>query len=308
MPRHFAGLRGAAILPTNHFQLVGRIIGDLVDFQATGVVHGPAGTGKTYAVEAALEALRDGAAASIATVSLAFPSRPTMRLVADELLRALTGSKAPSSRSRFYLTAALTDLLTAAPRLVVDEAQRLTGDCIELLRHLHDHPDTRFALLYVGGDGCWEVLSREPMLRSRVFRRLPFQAIKRAQVPTLMRGYHPIYADRSPEYAAYRARHLELERELRLCGLIRDKGVPTKAEASADVQYSLRLTRGDHLGDPENPFAEPPWWRRPRLDDGQHLQEQLYGSSDTEGEPWPDPSPPDLSWLDDRPPAEDHSA
>ncbi|MFI6536752.1 AAA family ATPase [Nonomuraea sp. NPDC050547] len=198
MPRHFAGLHGAVTLPTNHFQLVGRIIGDLVDFHATGVVHGPAGTGKTYAVEAALEALRGGTAAgsatSITTVNLAFPSRPTMRLVADELLRALTGSKVPSSRSRFYLTAALTDLLTAAPRLVVvDEAQRLTGDCIELLRHLHDHPDTRFALLYVGGDGCWEVLSREPMLRSRVFRRLPFQAIKRDQVPALMRGYHPIY-------------------------------------------------------------------------------------------------------------------
>ncbi|MEU4704719.1 hypothetical protein [Nonomuraea dietziae] len=46
-------------------------------------------------------------------------------------------------------------------------------------------------------------------------------------------------------------------------------GIPTKAEASADVQYSLRLTRG---------------------------------------EPWPDPSPPDLSWLDDQPPAGDHSA
>ncbi|GAA2379123.1 hypothetical protein GCM10010404_39340 [Nonomuraea africana] len=193
MPRHFAGLHGAATLPTNHFQLVGRIIGDLVDHQATGVVHGPAGTGKTYAVEAALETLRDGTAAgtatTIATVNLAFPSRPTMRLVADELLRALTGSKAPSSRSRFYLTAALIDLLTAAPRLVViDEAQRLTGDCIELLRHLHDHPDTRFALLYVGGDGGWEVLSREPMLRSRVFRRLPFQAIKHLHPVGELRG------------------------------------------------------------------------------------------------------------------------
>ena len=50
---------------------------------------------------------------------------------------------------------------------MIDEAQRLNGDCIELLRHLHDHPHTRFALLYVGGDGCWEVLSREPMLASR---------------------------------------------------------------------------------------------------------------------------------------------
>ncbi|MEU7899867.1 hypothetical protein AB0B45_44370 [Nonomuraea sp. NPDC049152] len=116
-----------------------------------------------------------------------------------------------------------------------------------------------------------------------------------------------IWCGRSPEYAAFRAQHLGLERELRLCGLIRDKGVPTKAEASADVQYSLRLTRGDHLIDPDRPFAEPPWWRRPRLDDGQHLEEQLYGGSEVDGDSW-DPSPPDLAWLDEQPPAGDHSA
>jgi DNA transposition AAA+ family ATPase len=144
-------------------------------------------------VEAALESL-PGAARRVTACTLAFPARPTMRLVADELLRALTGTTVPQHRSRFYLTAALTGLLSGPPRLVViDEAQRLNGDCIELLRHLHDHPDTRFALLYVGGDGCWEVLSREPMLRSRVFRRLPFQLLPRAQIPELIRGYHSIY-------------------------------------------------------------------------------------------------------------------
>ena len=75
----------------------------------------------------------------------------------------------------------------------MDEAQRLNSDCIELLRHLHDDPKTKFALLYVGGDGCWEVLSREPMLRSRVFRRLPFRPLTAEEIPALMRDYHPIY-------------------------------------------------------------------------------------------------------------------
>lgn len=217
MPRQFADLPGAATLATRQFQLIAQIIDDLVAALATGVVHGPAGTGKTYAVEAALEQLRDlgpadPASADPASVSpdagtdgprrplevvactVAFPSRPTMRLVADELVRALTGSTAARSRNRFYLTAALVELLSGPPRLlVIDEAQRLTGDCIELLRHLHDHPETRFALLYVGGDGCWEVLSREPMLASRVFRRLPFKKLDRPAVPALMRSYHRIY-------------------------------------------------------------------------------------------------------------------
>lgn len=88
-----------------------------------------------------------------------------------------------------------------------------------------------------------------------------------------------IWCGRSPEYATFRAQHLDLERELRLRGLIRDKGVPTKAEASADVQYSLRLTHGDHLADPDDPFAAPPCWRRP------HLQEPWYTEAD--GSLWP---------------------
>ena len=162
MPQHFVNLPGAATLPTRQYQMTGQIIDDLIAESATGVVHGPAGTGKTYAVQAALERLRDaappgppGSPGQVGVCTLAFPAKPTMRLVADELLTALTGAAPARSRNRFQLIAALTDLLSGPRRLVViDEAQRLNGDCIELIRHLHDHPHTRFALLYVGGNGC----------------------------------------------------------------------------------------------------------------------------------------------------------
>jgi hypothetical protein len=63
----------------------------------------------------------------------------------------------------------------------------------EFLRYLHDHPRTRFALILVGGDGCWEVLSREPMLRSRIFRRVNVTPLTGAQVCELMGTFHPIY-------------------------------------------------------------------------------------------------------------------
>lgn len=130
MPRQFGDLPGAATLATRQFQLTAQIIDDLVAVGATGVVHGPAGTGKTFAVEAALEQLRDPAAADPGTgrprrplevvpCTVAFPSRPTMRLVADELVRALTGSTTARSRNRFYLTAALVELLSGPPRLLV---------------------------------------------------------------------------------------------------------------------------------------------------------------------------------------------
>lgn len=195
MPTHFANLSGACTLPTHEFQTAARIVNDVVRCQATGVIHGNAGTGKTFAVQCALEGLETDPTNLVSVCSLTFPSRPSMRMITDLLVQALTGSAPSRTRSRFYLTAMLVDLLTAQPRLlVVDEAQRLNGDCIELLRHLHDHPDTRFALLYVGGNGCWEVLSCEPMLRSRVFRRLPFTELPRDQVPALMRRFHPVYA------------------------------------------------------------------------------------------------------------------
>lgn len=45
----------------------------------------------------------------------------------------------------------------------------------------------------MGGDGCWEVLSREPMLRSRVFRRVLFTPLSPAEVVQTMRRYHPLY-------------------------------------------------------------------------------------------------------------------
>jgi DNA transposition AAA+ family ATPase len=117
-----------------------------------------------------------------------------MRLVAARLFEQLTCGFA-GRWSRFELLNQLVEELAVRPRaIVVDEAQRLTSECIEFLRYLHDHPRTRFGLILVGGDGCWEVLSREPMLRSRIFRRVNVTPLTGEQVCELMGTFHPIYA------------------------------------------------------------------------------------------------------------------
>ena len=93
-------------------------------------------------------------------------------------------------------SAASSHELSSAPSIVVvDESQLLTSDCIELLRYLHDHRSTRFALVLVGGNGTWRVLSREPMLASRVYRRVRFTPLTRADVLAAIPAYHPMYAD-----------------------------------------------------------------------------------------------------------------
>ena len=163
-----------------------------------GVLYGPAGSGKTFAAALA------GRDLEIARVNVQFPSRPTMLHVAQHLTRAVTGTLPPRRRNRFELSDELIEALADdEPRLiVVDEAQWLNRECIEYLRHLHDHPDTRFALLLVGGDGCWEVLSREPMLRSRIHRQVRFDAMELATVLEVIPRYHPVYADTPAEVIA----------------------------------------------------------------------------------------------------------
>ena len=188
MSRHFLDLDGARTIPTEHLLLSGRAVADLAETHAMGAFHGDAGLGKTFAVEQAVAGL------GIPVLWTSFPGRPTMRLVASSLVGLVTGAPVPE-HDRFYLTGMLIDELAQRPRLVVvDEAQRLNRECIEYLRHLHDHPRTTFALALVGGDGCWQVLSREPMLRSRIYRRVVFRPLSTAQVLAGIGSFHPIYA------------------------------------------------------------------------------------------------------------------
>jgi len=194
VPRHFLELDGANTLPTDYLLMTHRAVQDLVEAKAMGVVHGAAGLGKTYAVEQTLARLDKRQPCWVS-----FPSRPTMKLVASQLLATITGAPSPNF-DRFKLMARLLEELRYSQRLVVvDEAQHLNSECLEFLRYLHDDRTTRFALLLVGGDGTWEVLSREPMLRSRIFRRVIFKPLPSQEIPALMRGYHPVYAEADDE-------------------------------------------------------------------------------------------------------------
>jgi type II secretory pathway predicted ATPase ExeA len=148
--RHFPDIDQAVVLPTAQLAMAGQAVADLVTRQAMGAVHGPAGLGKTFAVEQAL-ARRRG---QVAACRVSVPRRPAMRLVAAALLAELTGGPPARRRDRFALSAE--QLAGHRGRdgrerlVVVDEAQQLNRECIEFLRWLHDHRLTRFALLLAG--------------------------------------------------------------------------------------------------------------------------------------------------------------
>ncbi len=196
MPSHHLGLVGAKVVQTAQVLLSRRAIRDLLSARALGVMHGPAGSGKTFAAEFAVTEFR------VERAWVQFPSRPTMLHVARRLYRELTGAD-PGRANRFELSEELITLLAGREwLLVVDEAQWLNRECIEYLRHLHDHPRTKFSLLLVGGDGCWRVLSREPMLRSRIYRRVRFAPMRPDTVLEVIPGYHSIYQHAGGELIA----------------------------------------------------------------------------------------------------------
>lgn len=185
-PRHFLGLEGAHTIKTPNLKATTDAVDDVVKELAIGVIHGEAGLGKSYATAWSI------AQQPLPTFTFDFPARTSMKRITGVLLRDITG--VPHSGERYDLSDDLLDELGREPRLlVVDEAQRLGHESIEYLRWLHDDSDSKFALLFVGGNGCWELLRRYPMLRRRVYRRVEFQPLKREAVQKMIPRYHAIY-------------------------------------------------------------------------------------------------------------------
>jgi len=96
---HYLDLPGARVIQTAELLLAGRSVRDLLAARAMGMLHGPAGWGKTFAAHVALTELR------VATAWVQFPSRPSMLHIARRLYGELagagpaarTGSSSPSS-------------------------------------------------------------------------------------------------------------------------------------------------------------------------------------------------------------------
>jgi DNA transposition AAA+ family ATPase len=193
MSEHFLQLPGARVVATEQLLDTRDLVADLIEIRGMGAVYGPAGTGKTFAVAQALANHPEHG-----VVRTTFRSRPTTRFVRHELYAALgLGPFAP--RSPVETDRLLKVALAERHRLiVVDEAQWLNRECFEFLRHLHDDSSTTFGLLFVGGAGCYEVLHREPMLDSRLYAHVRFQALTPRQVVQVIPVYHSIYASVEP--------------------------------------------------------------------------------------------------------------
>lgn len=122
-----------------------------------------------------------------------FDHRPTMLSVTEILLERFTSERPSGNKSR--LIGPLVDQLRSPLVLMVDETQRLNRECIDHLRFLHDHRLTDFTLIFAGGQGCWEVLGKEPQLRSRIYRPVFFRPLTGEEVLSCMPRFHPVWTE-----------------------------------------------------------------------------------------------------------------
>lgn len=178
---------GAQLVRTSSVRAVAEAVGQAMAVQGAVCVFGDPGRGKTAAVRMALRELPAGWRVTWVPV----PVRPSVagmrRAVFDAL--ALPG--------RFPHTSALADAavvgaLGEARVLVVDEAQRLQGPCLEYLQSLWDHPGTRITLVLCGA-GSERALSRLPQLASRVgaWQEVPRLTVQ--EVAAVVTGFHPLW-------------------------------------------------------------------------------------------------------------------
>lgn len=191
-PRHFNGL-DARTIKTEQFLMADKAVRTCARRNALALITGPAGRGKTFAVESATSAL------DVPVVRTLFGASTNRKQMARSLVGATTGSKPTSRLTHEDLVDECLRLYRDPHVAVIDEAQHLNFDCNFFIRFLLDHPETQIAFILVGADGCRERVNRDQMLATRVYRTVEFTDVPMKQILRALPSYHPVFAGTDPE-------------------------------------------------------------------------------------------------------------
>ncbi|MCP3759391.1 ATP-binding protein [Streptomyces sp. TBY4] len=190
---HFLALPDAQLVGTEALLTTRDNIETVIEAKAMMCVYGPAGSGKTMSVNSALRLL-----APDRTHRLELRAGPTPRDIRHGLFNALGLPGEPPIRP-IEFDNLLKDALSEEFRILVcDEAQWMKKNSFEYWRHLWDDKRTDIAVIFAGGDGCYKVLRREPMLASRIHVWQEFSRLSRAEVLQTIPVFHPVWATTTP--------------------------------------------------------------------------------------------------------------
>lgn len=195
----YVSLPDARLVSTRALLTARENLTDTINARAMMCLYGGAGFGKTVAATSCLRALEAGEDVRRIT----FHTRPTTRAVRHELFAALELPGQPPRYATEFDHLLKTTLATHPRTLVLDEAQWLQSDQLEYIRYLWDDPHTQLAVVFVGGEGCYHALRKEPMLSSRIFIWQHFTRLTPDEVLEVIPLYHPIWADADPDDIAF---------------------------------------------------------------------------------------------------------
>lgn len=191
-PRHFNGL-DAKTIKTEQLLMTDKAVQACARRNALGLITGPAGRGKTFAVDHAATRL------DVPVVRTLFGASTNRKQMARSIIAATTGSK-PMVRDTHDLLADECLRLFASPHvIVVDEAQHLNLDCNFFLRFLLDHPATQVSFILIGAEDCREKIERDQMLATRIYRTVEFKDVPIRSMLKALPKYHRVYADADSE-------------------------------------------------------------------------------------------------------------
>ncbi|MFC5034584.1 AAA family ATPase [Streptomyces sp. DSM 41987] len=178
---------GARLVRTPPVRAVAEAIGQAMAAEGAVCVFGDPGRGKTAAVRMALAEPPAGWKATWVPV----PVRPSVAGMRRAVFEAL-GLPGRFPHTSALADAAVAEALGQARVLVLDEAQRLPGPCLEYVQSLWDHPGTRITLVLCGA-GSERALARLPQLASRVGAWQEVPRLTGAQAATAVTGFHPLW-------------------------------------------------------------------------------------------------------------------
>nr|WP_240929959.1 ATP-binding protein [Streptomyces coryli] len=185
---------GAHVVSTRHLGEVTEALAHTVAARGIVCVYGDPGHGKTVAVHRALRlmARRLPVHHALVAVKPALPQLRATLLAAFGLpIKALTSRTDAADR-------ALIDALATPGVLVIDDVQRIAVPELDYLRLLVDAPTTQTALVLCGA-GAERTLARAPALASRILTWQHTPRLEAAQVPAVLRSFHPLWHTASDE-------------------------------------------------------------------------------------------------------------
>jgi hypothetical protein len=191
MSRHLPGLTGATAVPTTAYAMAQYNLARVLRHQDIGVLSGPAGCGKTFALEDFLH--HAPAMTGRQYTYLEMSPEPAAKEVTVRLLTAVVGG-CDARLPAYLLMDELVAALDGSSRVVVvDEAHNLGVRGLQRLRYLHQRGEFSWSLILVGATIA-EALFGADELRSRCEGLVVFAPLEGAELLATLKALHPLLA------------------------------------------------------------------------------------------------------------------